>query len=285
MIQVKIGGVPEHFNYPWYLTLKDKLYQKEGINLRWEDFPGGTGQMNQALREGRIDLAVILTEGVVRDIVHGNPARIVQVFVNSPLIWGVHVAAQSAFEQVSELQGKRAAISRMGSGSHLMAYLQAQNMGWDTHKDLSFVELKNLDGALKGLPDGEADYFLWEKFTTKPYVDQGVFRSVGTVPTPWPCFVIAARTEFIEQQTETLQTILQIINANTRGFKKIEGIDALLAKRYDQKIEDIQQWLSMTEWSENNLSKDQLAHVQQSLIELGLIEEASDYQDICVQVL
>ena len=86
MIQVKIGGVPEHFNYPWYLTLKDKLYQKEGINLRWEDFPGGTGQMNQALREGRIDLAVILTEGVVRDIVHGNPARIVQVFVNSPLL-------------------------------------------------------------------------------------------------------------------------------------------------------------------------------------------------------
>lgn len=285
MIQVKIGGVPEHFNYPWYLTLKDKLYQKEGINLRWEDFPGGTGQMNQALREGRIDLAVILTEGVVRDIVHGNPSRIVQVFVNSPLIWGVHVAAQSAFESVAELQGKRAAISRMGSGSHLMAYLQAQNMGWDTQEDLSFVELKNLDGALKGLPDGAADYFLWEKFTTKPYVDQGIFRCVGTVPTPWPCFVIAARTEFIEQQTETLQTILQIINANTSGFKEIEGIDALLAKRYDQKIEDIQQWLSMTEWSENNLSKDQLTHVQQSLIELGLIEEAVDYQDICTQIL
>ena len=45
MTSLKVGGVPEHFNYPWYITLKNKEYSKHNINLRWQDFPGGTGQM------------------------------------------------------------------------------------------------------------------------------------------------------------------------------------------------------------------------------------------------
>ena len=42
MIDLKIGGVPEHFNYPWYLTLKNKLFQPLNVHLKWMDFPGGT---------------------------------------------------------------------------------------------------------------------------------------------------------------------------------------------------------------------------------------------------
>ncbi len=61
MVDLKIGGVPEHFNYPWYLTLKNKEYQKHGINLRWKDYHGGTGEMCNALRTGETDIAIILT--------------------------------------------------------------------------------------------------------------------------------------------------------------------------------------------------------------------------------
>ena len=143
-----IGGVPEHFNLPWYLTLRNKEYHEVDINLRWQDFHGGTGQMCKALREKEIDMAVILTEGIVRDIVKDNPCKIVQVFVESPLIWGIHVAKNSEFHHVSELKGRTAAISRFGSGSHLMAYVHAETMGWDTEKDLHFEVIKNLDGAL-----------------------------------------------------------------------------------------------------------------------------------------
>ena len=69
MKNFKIGGVPEHFNLPWYLTLKNKEYQDKNINLRWKDYQGGTGEMCNALRDGEIDMAVILTEGIVRDII------------------------------------------------------------------------------------------------------------------------------------------------------------------------------------------------------------------------
>jgi len=43
MKKIIIGGVPEHFNFPWYLALRDKKFQDRNINLRWKDFPGGTG--------------------------------------------------------------------------------------------------------------------------------------------------------------------------------------------------------------------------------------------------
>lgn len=273
MKNFKIGGVPEHFNYPWYLALKDKLFHKENINLRWVDFHGGTGQMNNALREKEIDLAVILTEGIVRDIVMGNPSKIVQVFVKSPLIWGIHVAENSDYQTVNDLKKTDAAISRYGSGSHLMAFINAKNHNWNIQNDLKFKVIDDLDGALNGLPNGKGDYFMWEKFTTKPYVDDGVFRRIGNCPTPWPCFVIAVRNDILENDPQSIQTILEVINSVTQNFKQIEDIDNQLSERYGQKIQDVREWLSLTEWSTQQLEGKEINEVQKLLLELNLIDK------------
>ena len=131
MIEIKIGGVPEHFNLGWYLTLKNGAYKNEGINLRWKDYPGGTGEMCKALKNKEIDLAVVLTEGIIKDIIEGNAVKIIQTFVQSPLIWGIHVANNSPYKNIEDLKGTKAAISRYGSGSHLMAYINAQNNKWE----------------------------------------------------------------------------------------------------------------------------------------------------------
>ena len=280
MKKLLIGGVPEHFNLPWYLTLRDKKYHDEDINLRWKDYYGGTGEMCKALRDGTIDMAVILTEGIVRDIINGNDAKIVQVFVKSPLLWGIHVAENSDYEDVSELKGTEAAISRYGSGSHLMAYVNAENQGWNYEDDLDFKVIKDLEGALKNLPEGNGDYFMWEKFTTKPYVDNGPFRLVGECPTPWPCFVIAVRNEILEKDGELISSILETINQTTKEFKEIPSIDKMISNRYDQKLGDVQQWLSLTEWSQKNLTEEELESVQEKLIELNLIDNKIASEEI-----
>ena len=277
---VNIGGVPEHFNLAWYLTLKNGEYKAEDINLRWKDYYGGTGAMCKALREGEIDLAVILTEGITKDIIEGNPSQIVQTFVQSPLVWGIHVSANSAFKNISDIKGTKAAISRFGSGSHLMAYVNAENNDWDLKKDLNFEVIKNLDGAVKGLTDGIADYFMWEKFTTKPIVDDGVFRRIDECLTPWPCFVIAARTEFIKNSAEDLKTILDIINNTTIEFKSIPSIDRTIANRYDQKLEDVREWLSITEWSQSVIDEKTIEKVQETLLKLEIIPKKVSYSHL-----
>ncbi|SFC25823.1 ABC-type nitrate/sulfonate/bicarbonate transport system, substrate-binding protein [Algibacter lectus] len=280
MTKVNIGGVPEHFNLAWYLTLKEGEYKDENINLRWHDYYGGTGAMCKALRDGDIDIAVILTEGIVKDIIAGNPSKIVQTFVQTPLHWGVHVAQNSTYKTVADLKGTKAAISRYGSGSHLMAYISAQNHNWDLEKDLDFEVIKNLDGAVEGLTQGRGDYFLWEKFTTKPLVDNGIFRRIDNCPSPWPCFVIAVREDFIKNNEAELKTILDIINNTTREFKDIPSIDKTIANRYEQQLDDVQEWLGITEWSQELIDKETLNNVQKELFALNIIPEIVNYETL-----
>ena len=209
----------------------------------------------------------------------GNESSIVQIYVESPLVWGIHVDNKSNFNNLSDLENKKAAISRLGSGSHLMSIVNAQNQGWNT-QNLEFEIVNTIDGAIESLDSGKADYFMWERFMTKPLVDAGIFRKIVDCPTPWPCFVIAVRNEILKNHSETIRTILEIINNKTNQFKKIKNIDQELASRYKLKIEDIREWLSITNWSQKNLDKQTFNKIQNQLFELKIIDKKLTFESI-----
>ena len=277
MTTLNIAGVPEHFNLPWHLCIENGDFSNAGIKLNWTDVPEGTGKLCQMLRDGSTDIAVILTEGIIKDLAAGNDSKIVQVYVQSPLIWGIHVAASSVYQNIDDIEHGKVAISRFGSGSHLMAIVNAKKQGWDT-TGLKFEIINTLDGAVEALTNGEADYFMWERFMTKPIVDKGIFRRIDDCPTPWPCFVIAVRNEVLNTNGEAIEAVLSVINKMTAGFKEINGIDEMLAKRYHQKTEDIREWLKITEWSQKKLDKTTFDTVQEQLAELNIIEVKTDFE-------
>lgn len=278
MKTVKIVGVPEHFNLPWHLAIEESAFEDRGIRLEWTDVPEGTGKMCQLLQDGETDLAIILTEGLVKSISQGNPSKIVQEYISSPLLWGIHVANNSKRTSIEALEKDKIAISRMGSGSHLMAYLHAQNQGWDTDT-LQFEIIDNLDGAIKNLSEGSGAYFMWEHFTTKPLVDKGIFKRLGDCPTPWPCFVVAATNTFFKANGELLKHILEVVNTYTIEFKQIPSIDRTLANRYHQQLGDIQDWLSKTTWGQNQMAIKTLDEVQNRLLSLQLIDEVKSSKE------
>ena len=279
MKTIKIAGVPEHFNLPWHMCIENGEFEEVGINLEWTDVPEGTGRMCQMLRDGETDMAVILTEGIVKDINAGNDSKIVQVYVQSPLIWGIHVDAKSKYKDLADLKDKKTAISRMGSGSHLMSIVNAQNQNWDT-SSLEFEIVNTIDGAVEALNAGKGDYFMWERFMTKPLVDKGIFRRIADCPTPWPCFVIAVRNEVLEKHPNTIAQILEIINMTTEEFKMIPSIDRTLASKYHQKIEDIQEWLALTQWSQKNLDEKMLNKIQNQLFDLKIIDKKGTFAEM-----
>jgi len=283
MKKIRISGVPEHFNLPWHLAIDDNAFEDRGIELQWTDVPQGTGKMCQLLREDQTDLAVILTEGIIKDIVGGNNVKIVQKYVDSPLYWGIHVDASSPFKELQDLRGARAAISRYGSGSHLMAYINANEQGWDT-KDLSFEVINDINGAVTALNDGKADYFMWEHFMTKPLVDQGLFRRISDCPTPWPCFVIAASDAAIKKHSNLIKHILEVINIYTTDFKEIPSIDRMLSNRYGLKIEDVQEWMSITRWSQENITPMTIKNVQQQLLALNIIDQTLPFDEVATNL-
>ena len=273
MKKVNIIGVPEHFNFPWHLAISEGAFEERGIALEWTDIPEGTGKMCTMLQNGETDLAIILTEGIVKSITEGNPSMIVQEFITTPLLWGIHVGKASEFRTIDEIQGTKAAISRFGSGSHLMAYVHALHQNWDTDT-LKFEVINNLEGAVEALTNGTADYFMWEHFTTKPLVDNGTFRRLGDCPTPWPCFVIAATEHFIRTNTGVLKHLLEVINTYTREFKQIPSIDRTLANQYGQHLDDIKEWLSKTRWSQRQIDLNSIALVSETLKKLNLLDSS-----------
>ncbi|WP_124980455.1 substrate-binding domain-containing protein [Nonlabens xiamenensis] len=279
LTSIRIGGVPEHFNLPWHLALEDDAFAKAGIDLQWQDVPEGTGQMSKMLREGALEVACILTDGIVKDIIAGNPSRILQVYVSSPLLWGVHAPAHIEADRTEQLEDAKIAISRYGSGSHLMSYLLAKKHGWDT-EDIEFELTNTLDGAVSALSNNKAQLFLWERYMTQPIVDQGIFKRLETIATPWPSFVIAATQQCIAEKEDALVTMLEVINRYTADFKQIPSIDRSIASHYDLQVGDVQQWLLRTEFSDDQLWDSTVATILEEFTAVGIIEDKVALQDL-----
>lgn len=279
MTTIKIAGVPEHFNYPWEMCIKNDKFKDQNIDLQWIAVPEGTGKLCELMRTSQVDMVVILTEGIIKDIIAGNESKIVQIYVDSPLIWGVHVGSNSSFKSMNDLINAKYAISREGSGSQLMAYVNAKNQKWET-ENLKFETVNTIDGAVIALTNGTADCFLWEKFMTKPLVDQGIFKKLGDCPTPWPSFVIAVRTEVLQNHFDDVKKILETINKTTSKFKDIPNIDATLSTVFDQKLQDIQEWLSLTTWSQSKISEKMLSKIQKQLFDFNIINKKGTFVNI-----
>lgn len=250
MIGLKIGGVPEHFNLPWRVAIEEGKFREAGIQLHWSDMGGGTGQMIRGLENKSLDVAVLLTEGITKAILQGLDSKILAIYVTSPLHWGIHVPYNSNIEKVDQLEHKVFAISREGSGSHLMSYVKASQEGWDTNK-LKFNVVGDVYGGMWALENNEAQAFLWEKYTTHPFTEQKKCRYIDEVVTPWPCFVIAARSEVIEKHGKELQTMCRIVMEKAVDIKKDPDSIDIISWRYNLRRGQVENWLNETEWNYN----------------------------------
>ncbi len=247
----KIGGVPEHFNLPWRLAIEEGAFDDLGVQLHWSDMTGGTGQMIKGLQTGSLDVAVLLTEGITKSILEGLEAKILMVYVTSPLHWGIHVPFESNITTFEQLKNKTFAISREGSGSHLMTYVKAYQEGW-AKEYLSFNVVGDIYGGLWALQHNEAQGFLWEKYTTFPYTEQKKCRYIDEVVTPWPCFVIAARTDIMKEHETVLKEVCGIVHQKALELKQNEQASEIISWRYNLRLSQVENWLTETNWNYTN---------------------------------
>ena len=276
MIEIRAGGVPEHYNAPWHMAHEQGALGGAGYEVGWQDMPGGTGQMIRALDAGELDLAVLLTEGIVRHIARGAEARIVGTFTSSPLRWGVHVDADGPIDGLGDLRGARFAISRPGSGSHIMAFVLADQQGWLPEGRPRFVEVGDLEGGVEALRQGRAEGFMWEKLMSKPQVDAGRWRLVGECLAPWPSFVMAASGQALADE-EKMAAIGEVVE-QVAAFCPTERVpdEAFrdwIEDRYRLADEDVLRWSDEATWAcERAVSEAALLEVVLTLHRLELIE-------------
>jgi ABC-type nitrate/sulfonate/bicarbonate transport system substrate-binding protein len=278
-MKINICGVPEHFNLPWKIGLENDVFEQENIQIIWKNVPEGTGKMCEMLRNQDTDMAIILTEGIIKDIALGNPSVIIQKYIETPLIWGVHIPYQFDYQNINDLKHQKIAISRLGSGSHLMSMLWAKKNNWDFTQN-QYQIVNTIDGAVKSLSQNVSTVFMWEKFMTKPLVDNHTFQRIEDFPTPWPCFVIAVRQEFLENNLNIVQQILKTINKITENFKQTQDLIEKIAFEYHLQPSDVQEWLQVTEWSQKNFSESEFDVIQNQLLEVQIIPQKLNFNQV-----
>ena len=258
---IRFGGVPEHFNVPWRDVIGGR------IDASWREVPGGSGAMAQMLRDSELDAAIMLTEGAVGAIAGGVPVRIVGTHVDSPLRWGIHVRSGAPISEVGALRGARVAISRYGSGSHLIPMVFWRERGWPTD-ELEFVEVGDLHGGLAALVEGRADVFFWEQFMTQPHVDSGELACIDVFMPPWPSFVVVAAQSALDH--DELAALIEAVGARCRELAADPATPAALSDEFGMSAADAARWLQLIRWTcSRSVSAEALARASEALRALG----------------
>jgi ABC-type nitrate/sulfonate/bicarbonate transport system substrate-binding protein len=276
MKKIRITGVPEHFNYPWHFGIKNQLFD---VELLWNDEKGGTGAMASALDNNEADMALMLTEGATKYIAEEGKAKILQVYVKTPLIWGIH--ARPNISTPIDFSAARFARSRSGSGSHIMAYVFAENQNVKIQNN-QFVDVSNIDGALEAFKNNDADILLWEKFMTQQFVDKGEMRRIEDCVSPWPCFVLVASNRILEQAPEAVnhicETILSVVSAAQQEKELVQNI----ADFYQISYLDCEKWYGYTEWQTSRwISYKMLQNVISTLNRVGILKNQLQPEEMC----
>ncbi|MFN0030670.1 MAG: ABC transporter substrate-binding protein [Flavobacteriales bacterium] len=278
---LRIGGVPEHFNLPWQLAAEHDIFSTEGIDLSWTMYAGGTGAMTKALNNGELDVAILLTEGYMSAAHQGLQAKIAKVYIETPLVWGIYSGANSKIKSVDDVKKGRHAISRFGSGSHLMAMIRAsQKKQMLGEKD--FLVVNSLHGAVESLVKNETQLFFWEKFMTRPHVKSGELNLVGEFSAPWSSFLIIASETVMNTKQEVLQRLLQVMNAELIAFKQDNSSVVHIRKKFDMSMTEARAWLKNTQWNyDYQIATQSLINSQDALASIGICNDKMKVESLC----
>lgn len=273
---IKIGGVPEHFNLPWQLALENGLFESANIDVQWSFYAGGTGAMTAALSRGELDIAILLTEGYTSAVSQGLKATIVKTYIESPLVWGIYTGFENPLNALDQQQSLRYAVSRFGSGSHLMAMVHARQRGIRIDEN-QFQVIQSLHGGIDALISSKSDVFYWEKFMTRPFVKDQSVRLIGEFQAPWSGFLIVAENQSLIQKEKEIKAVLDLMIPSCIQFKESNITPHQLMRRFEMTETESRSWLSATEWNNNyNFNLRSLENAKTALGSIGYPTEKID---------
>ncbi|KAK4704234.1 hypothetical protein P7C70_g1983, partial [Phenoliferia sp. Uapishka_3] len=264
--KLRVGYVPEHFASP--------LLQLAAVDPSIElvSCPSGTGQLIAALKADEIDISIALTEALITGIAKKTADyKIVGTYVTSPLNWAVSVGKDSKYQSLKDLKGEKIGISRIGSGSQVMASYMALTQGWvDAEGKVEPVQFEVLDtfkNLRDGVNSGQAAAFMWEHFTTKPYLSE--LRFIDHVLTPWSSWLIVAPPALISSRAVILKNFLKSLSASIKKFDAPEARKTsskeFIIGHFGYPEEDVEAWLRGVTYPQ-----DGVENVERSMIEKTL---------------
>ncbi len=297
-LKLKVGFVPEHFSTPIQFSQQHKYYESEGLEIELIPYLAGSGHLIQSLGDGSIDIAIGLTEAFIRGIANGNESyNIIGTYVDSPLCWSISTGYnRDDITEIEQLNGKKIGVSRIGSGSYVMSFVLALEKKFSkpffqdypicsTFKNLrDSVNLKGVEGdATKN-----SDAFMWEHFTSKKYYDNKEIKKIGEIYTPWPSWVITARSQLVAEHGKEIAGFLRSIEKGIKYFNdhQEEAIEYIY-NNLDYSEEDAREWIKTVKFAKdvNAVDSDKVVNKTFKVLRTAGVLNESDSDEVIEQRL
>lgn len=297
---IRLAGVPEQVNIPITLCKERGIFERYGLDVQYIIVPEGTGKMLDKLEASEVDIAITVTDATIAGRANGRKIQLCGTFVESPLVWSVLTSPRNSsiqnLEGLSNLERQvKIGISRKGSGSHTMAFYTSLLHKLDCTK-LDFKVENTFQGLRESVLSERTDLFLWESFTSKPYVDSGLLRKIGEVHTPWTAFSFACRdfsqpdskgehVDFLANEVMARSVREALFPALYEGMVLFTAIQEgsceerkfdpemvnMIARDFGHSSEDAVLWLSRCRYSS---SREMTVHRIKTLESVGILKDA-----------
>jgi len=140
-------------NYVLEMGKRTGIFKKNGIDVEVVYVNSGS-LLSQALIAGTFDLSFSQGSEAMVAKIRGADVRIAAVVANR--FNHVYLAAPS-ITSIKQLNGKKVAVSRFGSGSHFQTNLALKEGGLDPEKDVTVLQIGNSGARITAILSGVVD--------------------------------------------------------------------------------------------------------------------------------
>jgi len=254
------------------------IFKKYGLEAERIDFAGGA-KMHQAMDAGALDL-ITGTGSDLLFLTKGAPEKGVSAYANDLAAVALVINADAPFKKIEDLKGKIIAVSTTGSFTSWVAKTILGQHGIAPDQ-FTFAYLGTMNGIVAGLLTKNVDGIIGPTARSLQLEGEGKVRilaNAGQEITNFIANIVYASDAMMSEHPETLRKFLAGYFETIRYMKdhKDETIkitqkatqlpDAIASKGYDLEMP--------TFFTDGHFDRKKLAAVQQSLVDLKLIDHA-----------
>jgi NitT/TauT family transport system substrate-binding protein len=255
------------------------IFQKAGLEVERDDFAGGA-KMHQAMDAGALDV-ITGTGSDILFLTKGAPEKGVAAYANDLAALSLVINADDTrIKKIEDLKGKTIAVSTTGSFTSWVAKTIMGQHGVAPDQ-FNFAYLGTMSGIVAGLLTKNVDGIIGPSSRSLQLEGEGkvkILANAGQEITNFIANIVYASDTMMKDHPETLRKFLAGYFETIRYMKdhKAETVkitqpatklpDDIASKGYDLEMP--------TFFTDGHFDRKKLAAVQQSLVDLKLIERA-----------
>ncbi len=260
------------------------IFAKHDIELEVSSF-AGDARMQQALTAGSIEIGLGGGPGI-GFMAKGVPAKAIAAFANQPKSIAVVLPYDSPYKSLSEMKGRKFAVTTAGSLTDWLIRRAAVAQGWKPD-DVVIVPLGGLETFIAGLKTKQVDALMLATEVTFPLEDKKEARILETMDKYAPKFhthLLFARDDLIAGKPELVRRFLQAFFESIAFIKKNKAKTVeVTARSLKLPVKDMERtWEGQIDMFNDDGSFDPaaMAVLRSSLVDMGIVETPPKDEDV-----